>query len=93
MSRPPDAGGPGAEAGGPQADTVPSIRRLPALSFTLVFLTWLGLMAYLWLWSRPQWGWGWALILGTINLTALALLALVVTWLITRAIRRFTSRR
>ncbi|TML06923.1 MAG: hypothetical protein E6F94_02130 [Actinobacteria bacterium] len=58
----------------------------------LVFLTWLGLMAYVWLWSRPQWGWGWALV-GTINLTALALLALVVTWLITRAIRRFTSRR
>jgi len=69
----------------------PSIRRAPVFAAAVVFLTWLGLMAYVWLWSRPEWGWGWALV-GTINLTTLALVALVTILLVTRVIRHFASR-
>jgi hypothetical protein len=47
-------------------------------------------MAYVWLWSRAEWGWGWALV-GTINFTALALLALTAIWVIERVVRRSTS--
>ena len=61
------------------------------IAATLVFLTWLGLMAYVWLWSRPQWGWGWALV-GTINMTALALLALFLVWVLTRVVEHSTRR-
>jgi hypothetical protein len=44
-------------------------------------------MAYVWLWSRPEWGLGWAIV-GTVNLTLLALLALVAVWLMRGLIRR-----
>jgi hypothetical protein len=48
-------------------------------------------MAYVWLWSRPEWGLGWAIV-GTVNLTLLALLALVAVWLMRGLIRRFGNR-
>jgi hypothetical protein len=68
------------------------MRRVPLLASALVLLAWLGLMAYVWLRSRPDWGWGWALV-GTVNLTTLALLLLAVIWLITRAVSRHVRHR
>jgi hypothetical protein len=44
-------------------------RRVSALTASLIVLVWLCLMAYVWLWSRPEWGLGWALV-GTVNFTA-----------------------
>jgi hypothetical protein len=57
----------------------------------LIVFGWLGLMAYVWLWDRSNWGWGWAIV-GTIYLTALALPALGIVWLISRVIRGFANR-
>jgi hypothetical protein len=54
------------------------------LAYIVVLLAWLGLMLYVWLWSRVDWGVGWALA-GTINLTFVALFALFLIWLIGRA--------
>ncbi|HEU5216247.1 MAG TPA: hypothetical protein VFU30_11975 [Gaiellaceae bacterium] len=67
-----------------------------SLAAVLVLLGWLGLLAYVWIWTRRHWGVGWALV-GSINVTLTALLALVVIWVVGwaggRLGRRFGRRR
>ena len=70
--------------------TLPYIRRTFRLATALIALGWLGLMVYIWFWSRPHWGVGWALV-GTINLTIAAVLAFGIIWLLKRALRRFAD--
>jgi hypothetical protein len=60
------------------------------LATAVVLVGWLGLLGYVWIWSRRDWGVGWALV-GTINFTAAALLALLVIWAVARLSKR--SRR
>lgn len=67
-----------------------TIRRLPSLLYVLIIFAWLGLIAYLWL-GGDSWGYGWHIV-GTINLTTAALLALGVVWLGSRVARRFANR-
>ena len=62
------------------------------LASAVVLLGWLGLLAYVWIWSRRDWGVGWAFV-GTINFTLAALLALLLIWAGGRLIRRFGRRR
>jgi hypothetical protein len=62
------------------------------LAVALVCLGWLGLMAYVWIWTRADWGVGWALV-GTINITVVAVLALLLVWLIAAVGRRIRPRR
>ena len=58
----------------------------------VIFVGWLGLLAYVWLWSRPRWGVGWALV-GTFNLTVAALVAWVLVRVSGRLVRRVMKRR
>jgi hypothetical protein len=51
-----------------------------------VFVAWLGLMIYVWVWTRRDWGSGWALV-GTVNITIAALLALLLIWAVTVLVR------
>jgi hypothetical protein len=56
------------------------------LAVAAVLLAWLGLMIYVWIWTRRDWGSGWALV-GTVNVTFAALLALLVIWVVTSLVR------
>jgi hypothetical protein len=69
---------------------VRGITRLPAALYGLIVLGWLGLVAYVWV-TQGSWGVGWQLV-GTINFTVAAVLALMVVWLGSRVIRRFVNR-
>ncbi|MFL5960292.1 MAG: hypothetical protein ACJ75G_08525 [Gaiellaceae bacterium] len=62
------------------------------LAAAVVLLGWVGLLLYVWVWSRRDWGVGWALV-GTVNFTLAALLALLLIWLGGRIVRRFGCRR
>jgi hypothetical protein len=57
------------------------------LAVAVVFGGWLGLLAYVWLWSRRDWGVGWALV-GTINFTIAGVIALLAIWVVGRIGRR-----
>jgi membrane protein implicated in regulation of membrane protease activity len=63
--------------------------RLPAALYGLIVLSWLGLLAYVWV-TQGSWGLGWQLV-GTINVTAAAALAVALVWLGSRVIGRFTK--
>jgi hypothetical protein len=56
----------------------------------LIVLGWLGLMAYVWVWTRSDWGTGWALV-GTVNITVAAMRALGIVWLLKLALGHFTN--
>ena len=57
------------------------------LAAAMLFLGWLGLLGYVWIRSRREWGVGWALV-GTLNITVAALLALLLIW----GVARFRKR-
>jgi len=48
------------------------------------------LLAYVWL-TQGSWGYGWQIV-GTVNFTIAALLALLVVWVGSRVARRFANR-
>jgi hypothetical protein len=64
-------------------------RRLAA---ALICLGWIGLIAYVWIWSRADWGVGWTLV-GTVNLTILALLALLLVRVVSTGARKIRRSR
>jgi hypothetical protein len=61
------------------------------LAVTVVLLCWLGVLAYVWIWTRRDWGAGWALV-GTVNITIAALGALGLIWVVSRLVGRLTRR-
>ena len=65
------------------------ISHLPAVLYGLIVLGWLCLVAYVWA-TGGSWGVGWQL-LGTINFTVAAGLAVIVVWLASRVVRRFAK--
>jgi ABC-type uncharacterized transport system permease subunit len=69
---------------------VRGVDRLRAALYGLIVLGWLGLVAYVWV-TQGSWGVGWQLV-GTINFTIAAVLALMVVWLGSRIIRRCANR-
>jgi hypothetical protein len=66
------------------------MRRGSRFAGIVIFLGWLGLMLYVWLWSRSEWGVGWAPV-GTFNFSVAALLAFVLIRLVGRLFRRFAK--
>lgn len=57
--------------------------------YGLIVLGWLALVAYVWV-TQGSWGVGWQVV-GTINFTVAAVLAVMVVWLGRRVIRRFVK--
>jgi hypothetical protein len=72
-----------------QDSMVRGISRLGAVLYALIVLGWLCLVAYVWI-TQGSWGVGWQL-LGTINFTVAAVLAVTVVWLGSRFVRRFAQ--
>jgi hypothetical protein len=73
-----------------RSDCAPGIRRLPNLLYALILLSWLGLVVYVWM-TQGSWGYGWQIV-GTMNFTVAALLALLVVWAGNRAAVWVSSR-
>src|ERR687884_94133 len=74
----------------PRVITLRRIRSAFKVATVLIGVGWLALMVYIWAWTLPQWGVGWALV-GTMNITFAALLALAFVWLLERTLRRFAK--